>query len=233
VPSRATPRNQAELIGSDNPYTSALFNRYKGLRMLQPANLQLTTPPQRTAPHTSQAFHANVYRTKNRSIRAWQDYQDHSNVLIQRQSEFPGVPTFEDTAVSTYQRDFAAGRPVHSAYSKSTQVRPPLRAPRPPARSSARSPRRAVGSRAAAAPLPPPPALVRAQGGGGFGATGSSLHAPGSMTATSPNVRVLHTSHGTRITRSQHPLDRDYGRDPVAKMIWTSGAGWSNPPSHS
>jgi hypothetical protein len=122
---RGTPRDPSELIQTENPYASSLYHFYKARRMLQPANLRLTTPPQQTAPNTSHLFHESVYRTKNRSLKSWQDFQNRHNVLIQRQNSFPGVPTYLDTGISSYQREFTAGGPVvdPGIFSSSTQVR--------------------------------------------------------------------------------------------------------------
>lgn len=108
-----TPRDASELIGTSDPHKSALYLRYRKLRMLQPANLQLSAPPTRLSPNTSLHFHENVYRTKNRSLKSWQDFSERQNVLIQRHNSFPGVPTYLDTGISTHQLHFTHGdRPV-------------------------------------------------------------------------------------------------------------------------
>ncbi|KAG8458935.1 hypothetical protein KFE25_004269 [Diacronema lutheri] len=180
-PPFGTPRDSSLLPGSENPYASALFLRYKHLRMLQPANLQLPAPPNKVTPNTSHLFHDNVYRTKNRSLKSWQDFQDRHNVLTQRPNTSPGVPTFRDT-LSTYQLHFTHG---------GSTVDP-----------------------------------------GAYSAQGDALsrslrNSTRTMATAAPFTRTLHTSHGLAITRSSPAVERDYTRDPAARMTWRERAGWT------
>jgi hypothetical protein len=81
---------------------------------------------------------------------------------------------------------------------------------------------------------PFPSSLVRALPGA-LAAQGGALGLSGwkesskSITATIPNTRTLHTSQGLLITRSTPALERDYSRDPVARMQWNEKDGWTNP----
>lgn len=222
-PPFGTPRDSSLLPGSENPYASALFLRYKHLRMLQPANLQLPAPPNKVTPNTSHLFHDNVYRTKNRSLKSWQDFQDRHNVLTQRPNTSPGVPTFRDT-LSTYQLHFTHGGSTVDPGAYSAQVRQPAHAEPARRRASARPGRAARAAHEVRAFTRPRTRPLRAQGD----ALSRSLrNSTRTMATAAPFTRTLHTSHGLAITRSSPAVERDYTRDPAARMTWRERAGWT------
>lgn len=70
------PSESQSLLRTTNPRQSSTYHRYRTYRMLHPSNLCMADAPISTCPPTAEVFQSTPYRSKCRSVRSWQDYQN-------------------------------------------------------------------------------------------------------------------------------------------------------------